>query len=107
MFFSEQQLNCIHDICVSRDVAELYLFGSALHAAKFKETSDFDFAVVFTDSESGNTTGSFDRYMGLIFDLEKLLDRKVDVVSLKSIRNPFFKAEVEKTKSSIFSLNAA
>jgi len=105
MILSQQQMQSIRALCECYDVAELFLFGSALHSDRFNETSDFDFAVTFADPERIN--GSFERYMGLLADLEKLLGREVDLVSYQSIRNPYFKQEVDETKHAVFSLHAA
>ena len=105
MTLSEQQLQSIRTLCDRYAVAELYLFGSALDPHRFGESSDFDFAVTFSDPD--RIKGSFNRYMGLLADLENLLGRKVDLVSYRSIRNPYFKQEVDETKHKVFSLHAA
>ena len=72
--------------------------------SKFCKSSDIDLLVRFRDDE---VTGSFDRFMGLLFDLKLLMKREIDLVSYDSIKNPFFKQEVDETKQEIFSLDAA
>jgi len=44
-----------------------------------------------------------DNYFDLCDDLESLLGRKVDVVTLKSVRNPYFKASVFKSRQLVYS----
>lgn len=38
----------------------------------------------------------------MCYDLEAVLDRKVDLVTTKSVKNPIFKKEVNATKELIF-----
>jgi len=42
-----------------------------------------------------------DKYFDLKFNLEKIFDRKIDLLELKAIRNRFLKKEVDKTKLQI------
>lgn len=104
MIFNQQQIDAIHNLCSRYGVYELHLFGSALDESRFKNNSDLDFLVVFNDSK---IEGRFDRFIGLQHGLEKLLERKVDLVSYHAIRNPFFKETVNATKQQIYSLDAA
>lgn len=85
-------------LCRKHQVNELYLFGSALRA-DFATESDIDFLVVF-DREK--TTNGFHQYFDFKEKLEALLDRPVDLVCYGSIRNPFFKEEIEETKRMIY-----
>lgn len=43
-----------------------------------------------------------DNYFDLCDDLEALLGRKADIVTLKSVQNPYFKAEIDKTRKLIY-----
>ena len=62
----------------SYDVKKLGLFGSFLNR-KNNNRSDMDFLVVFNKS-------NFDNYMGLKFLLEKIFNRKVDLVIEKILK---------------------
>ena len=65
----------------------LELFGSAARGDFRVEDSDLDFMVEFL---SDDWRGAADRWFGLQEGLESLLKRKVDLVSIKAAKNPFF-----------------
>lgn len=88
----------IIDLCRKHGVKEFYLFGSALRP-DFAKGSDIDFLVVFDRERTDN---AFHQYFDCKQDLETLLERPVDLVCLHSIRNPYFKEEVEETKRLIY-----
>ena len=69
-------------------VRQLRLFGSAAHDRR-REDSDVDILVEFVGP------ATFDRYMGLKFYLEELLEAPVDLVSEKGLR-PEFRSAVER-----------
>lgn len=68
----------------------LRAFGSVLTDQFDSSTSDVDFLVEFEP----NVEHPFDAYFGLHEDLEKLLDRDVDLVMAEAVRNPCFAASV-------------
>lgn len=43
-----------------------------------------------------------DSYFGLLFALEELLGREVDLTTERSVKNPHFKKELEATKALFF-----
>jgi predicted nucleotidyltransferase len=63
--------------------------------------SDLDFLVEF---EPRPPCGYADAYFGLLDSLEKLLGRPVDLVVHSSIKNPFFRQSVDKTRTLIYSV---
>jgi predicted nucleotidyltransferase len=88
------------ELCRRYSVERLYLFGSAVAGHFDTEGSDLDFLVCFADRAP---TGDYaDRYLGLAEDLERLLKRRVDLVTEESIRNPYFRREVESTRQLIY-----
>ena len=88
------------DLCRRSGVRRLYVFGSALTDRFDSSTSDLDFIV---DMANRQPTGEYtDRYLGLIDGLEKLFERRVEIVSEQSIRNPYFREEVEKTRQLVY-----
>ena len=91
----KQNLEAISEICKQFKVAELYLFGSAIRPSFRPESSDLDFAVLFVPNIPVEDMA--DHYFGLIEALEKLLQSPVDLVTLKSVKNPIFKKELEET----------
>lgn len=89
----------IKDIYEKNAVASLYLFGSALNE-HFSSTSDLDFAVEFKVSLSPLEIG--EAFFELLNDLEKLFNRKIDLLSYRVVKNPIFKAELDKTKKTLY-----
>ena len=81
-------------LCEQHSVLSLYVFGSVL-TPKFNSDSDIDFLVHF------NTEGIID-YFSLKHSLESELGRSVDLVEDKSIRNPVFRHNVDKTKVPLY-----
>lgn len=87
----------IKKICLQHSVIELDLFGSAT-TEEFSDESDLDFIVDF-EEEQKDLLGKF---LSLKETLSKILGRKVDLVCLDSIQNPYFKQSVEATKKNVF-----
>ena len=95
----ENKVKELKSICERFSVAELYLFGSAL-TDKFNENSDLDFAVLFKETLSPIEHG--DAFFGLLDELENIFNKKIDLLSYRVIKNPIFKAELDKTKLSLY-----
>ncbi|MFH1970203.1 MAG: nucleotidyltransferase domain-containing protein [Verrucomicrobiota bacterium] len=88
----------VANLCVRYEIKELYLFGSALRE-DFGQDSDIDLAAVFLRN---GVAGSFDQYFNFKAELERLLERPVDLVCASSIRNSVFRREIEETKRLIY-----
>lgn len=84
----------ISDLCKQYDVKSLYLFGS-VSTGKFKKSSDIDVLVSFKDISIERYT---DNYFELHYTLEELFERKIDLVNVNSLANPFFIKSIEETK---------
>ena len=91
-------LDDIPDLCRRYGVARIELFGSATTDAFDPERSDLDFLVEF----DANPAGLFDRYFGLKESLEALYGRPVDLVTVASLRNPYFIDAVNKTRRLVY-----
>lgn len=89
----------IKAICEKNGVEELFLFGSAL-TDHLSEESDVDLAVIFKDELTPLERG--DAFFEVLNALEKLLQRRVDLVSYSVIKNPIFKQELDSTKVSLY-----
>ena len=89
----------IRALCKRQRVHRMSVFRSATTEDFSPESSDVDFLVSFFDS---NTPSITDRYFNLVESLEKALHRPVDLVTEKSIRNPYFREAVEKSKVLIY-----
>ena len=95
----EQQRDAIRALCQQYGVRHLDLFGSAAPVAFDAATSDLDFVATFADTRS---PGYADRYLGFAEALETLFGRPVDVITERSIRNPYFRQAVEASRQPIY-----
>jgi|SRR6266853_512213 len=87
------------EICRRFGVRRLDLFGSAARGDFEPGSSDFDFVVSFADKSPGSYA---DRYFDFAEALEHLLGHKVDLLTERSIRNPYFRREVESTRQILY-----
>lgn len=96
----ELNLAKIIELCKIYRVKTLAVFGSIL-TDRFNDNSDIDLLVDFdtTDHEQWDYVSN---YFDLRDALEKLLDRKVDLIEDSGIRNPLFRRAVERTKQRIY-----
>ena len=99
----EQHRNEVIDLCRRYGVRRLELFGSAATGAFEPERSDLDFLVEF----DANPSKLFDRYFGLKESLEALYGRRVDLVTVGSLRNPYFIESVNKTRQLVYAAEGA
>ena len=95
----EGKLDDLARLCDQYRVKRLDLFGSAATDSFDPRTSDLDFLVSFQDLEFGEY---FDAYFGLQESLQELFQRNVDLVMESAIKNPYFREEVEKTRTPLY-----
>ena len=76
----------ISKLCDSHKVKSLYAFGSVL-TNQFNENSDVDFIVEF---EPVDIMQYADNYYDLKFSLQDILNRNVDLLEQKAIKDPYF-----------------
>ena len=95
----EQKKQSIADLCRRHEVRRLDLFGSAARGDFLPERSDLDFIVQFTRT---GYAGYADAFLDFADALEKLLDRKVDLLTERMIRNPYFRATVEASRQTVY-----
>lgn len=94
----EKNLKEIERICKDRFVTKLYTFGS-VNTDEFQDSSDIDLLVEFGEIEIEEYA---DNYFDMCDELEEIFERKVDLVTIKSVKNPYFKKELENTRQLIF-----
>ncbi len=95
----ERNRSALSDLCRRFGVERLYLFGSAA-AGRSDHPNDLDFLVEMADRRP--TASYADRFLDLADGLERLFGRRVDLVTDESIRNPFFRREVEATRELVY-----
>lgn len=96
---TEQQKQTLTELCRRFEVKRLDLFGSATTADFKPEVSDLDFVVEFVPQ---GWEGASDRYFGLLWALEDLYGRKIDLIEEEAIRNPYFRRGVEETRRLLY-----
>ena len=94
-----QKREQIAQICRQFHVRRLALFGSALGDNFDPARSDLDFLVEFEPLVPGTYA---ETYFGLITALERLFGRKVDLVEPESVRNPYFRQEIEANQETVY-----
>jgi uncharacterized protein len=86
-------------LCREFHVRRLELFGSAASGRDRPGESDFDFLVEFEPLPPGAHANA---YFGLLFGLEDLFGRPIDLVMASAIKNPYFRQSVDQTKVLVF-----
>lgn len=81
----------IHRLCKKHRVMSFGVFGSAA-TGHFKETSDLDFLVDF--DRALTATEKAEAFFGLKEDLEVMFSCPVDLVTVSSLTNPYFRDSV-------------
>jgi uncharacterized protein len=89
----------IEALCRTVGVRRLDLFGSAAQGAFDVDSSDIDVLAEFTGGPGFDYYGT---YFALKEGLEQILGRPVDVVSATSIRNPYFREQVMRTRELLY-----
>jgi predicted nucleotidyltransferase len=95
----EQHRPHIEALCRKYGLKRLELFGSAARGDFDLDRSDLDF---FYEFDSADWKGMADRFFGLLEDLQSLLGRKVDLVSLKAVKNPFFLESANRSRITLY-----
>jgi uncharacterized protein len=89
----------ISALCRRLGVKRLELFGSAAAGGFEPGRSDYDFLIELDPADTGSRA---QRIIDLAEALEKILGAPVDLVNPLYIRNPFFAAEVERTRTPVY-----
>mgnify|MGYP002533645418 CR=1 FL=1 len=98
----EMNLDKIIALCKKYKVAKLWVFGSIL-TPRFNDQSDVDFLVDF-DEKHIDLLDYADNFFNFIHEIEAVVGRRVDMVVNKSIKNRFFRAEVDETRRLLWSV---
>lgn len=95
----EDKLIDIIALCKEHRVTSIALFGSAVKGS-MHENSDIDFLVQFSDEI--DVLDYADNYFSFLEKLEKLLGKKIDLVSSKSLKNPILIEEINRSKVALY-----
>jgi predicted nucleotidyltransferase len=85
-------------LCKTHKVKSLYVFGSALKD-NFNKDSDIDMIV---DFENIAVEDYADNYFNFKFALQDILDRPVDLLEEKAIKNPYFKKSINQQRQLLY-----
>jgi len=94
----EKHKEDINELCLNYNVKALYAFGSAL-TGQFNKNSDIDLLVAF---EPIDVSHYADNYFDFKFSLQKLLNRPVDLLEEKAIKNPYLKKNIQQQRQLIY-----
>jgi uncharacterized protein len=96
----ETHQETLGQLCQTYGVKELRVFGSAARQSDFDpKRSDIDFLVTFQENPPG---GRARAYFGLLFALETLLERPVDLVEAEAVKNPYVKRSMEQHQQTLY-----
>ena len=95
----EENRDKLVQACRTFGVERLELFGSAARNDFDPQRSDFDFIVRFRDPD---TAGYADRYLAFAETLEKIMGRRVDVITERSLRNPLLLREIQNDRIALY-----
>ena len=88
----------LQQLCEKYAVKSMYLFGSA-SKGKFNSESDIDILISFQELPLEQYT---ENYFELHEALETLFGRKVDLVTERSLSNPYFIQSIDQTKQLLY-----
>jgi len=80
-------------------IKKAYIFGSAV-TDRFNNNSDVDFLVDLQDGLNPVEAG--EHLWDLEYELKDLLHREVDLLTERSLKNPYFISEINSTKVNIY-----
>lgn len=88
----------IKTLCLAYNVKSLFAFGSVC-TDRFDDKSDVDLLISFNPMDYGDYA---DAYYDLADKFEILFQRPVDLVTDKSLSNPYFIDSVNQTKTLLY-----
>ena len=88
----------ISDLCAKNKVKSLYVFGSVL-SEKFSDQSDIDLIV---DIDISDPFDYADSYFNLKFALQDLLERPIDLLESRALKNPYIRQNIDRSKSLVY-----
>lgn len=86
-------------ICENYQVNQLELFGSATTEHFDDKNSDLDFLVQF---KKMNPFEHYDCYFGLKESLKNKFNKKIDLVEISTIDNPYFLKEIQSQRVTLY-----
>ena len=94
----KNQLDTIRSLCERYRVKTLYVFGSVL-TPNFDTHSDIDLLVDFLDQHALQYASNYFQFK---FELEKLFNRKIDLLEERALKNPYFIENINQKKQLLY-----
>lgn len=94
----EENIEQIKTLCIDHNVRELFAFGSVV-TGRFSDNSDIDLLISFKPMEYGDYA---DNYFEIADKFKEIFNRSVDLVTEKSLKNPYFIKSINKTKTLLY-----
>ena len=89
----------IKDLLQKHKIKNAFVFGSVL-TEKFDINSDVDFVLNLQDGLDPVDAG--EHLWDLEYELKELLHRNIDILTERSLKNPYFISEINATKYPIY-----
>ena len=89
----------IKDLLQKHKIKNAFVFGSVL-TEKFDINSDVDFVLNLQDGLDPVDAG--EHLWDLEYELKELLHRNIDIITERSLKNPYFISEINATKYPIY-----
>lgn len=93
-----ENIDTIKNLCETHNVKSLFAFGSVC-TENFNDSSDIDLLISFNQMDHGDYA---DAYFELAEKFEDVFRRPVDLVTEKSLSNPYFIESLNKTKTLLY-----
>jgi hypothetical protein len=94
----DENIDKIKSLCKTHNVKTLYAFGSVC-TNKFNDASDIDLLISFHSMDYGDYA---DNYFEVADKFEQIFHRPVDLITEKSLANPYFIDSVNQTKTLLY-----
>jgi len=98
MHIDNPKIDQIRELCKENRVKTLFAFGSVTRD-DFNADSDIDLVVDFEEKDPFIYS---DLYLNLKSKLEDILNRQVDLLEERAIKNRFFRQQLESTKVPLY-----
>lgn len=86
-------------LCRKYRVKRLDAFGSAVRGGFDERTSDVDLLVEFEDLPHGEHA---DAYLGFLTAVEALFQRRIDLVEVGAVRNPYLRKGIDESRELVY-----
>lgn len=99
----KDNMDKIIETCKTMGLQSLYIFDSGARTNVLNAESDLDFTFRFKTNKDGMPEKGFD-YFDLLYALEKITSKKIDLVAEEKITNPIMQTEINRDKVKLYEL---